>query len=142
MGGFDGKSEVGGVLDSYDVGKGVWESWEFEADGVRGPGRRSVAALLALKVDGRLWLVTGAGEADPSVLGHEGAGKMLGDWWGWDVEGREWRRVEVGGERPEPRGWFGGAVVGGGNDVERMVVVGGLGGDNERIGDAWELRFE
>jgi hypothetical protein len=147
FGGFDGEKEIGGVLDWYDVGKGEWgESVRFEADGVKGPGARSVAGLVPVVVGdgkGKLYLVAVFGEADPSSLGHEGAGKMLGDVWAFDVEGRKWRKVDdsatAGSDgKPAPRGWFGAAAVGPG----QLAVVGGLGEDNDRLGDAWVLEFE
>ena len=146
FGGFDGEREIGGVLDVFDVGNGEWEeSIAFEADGVRGPGARSVAGLVPVVIgsgdgEGKLYLIAIFGEADPSSLGHEGAGKMLGDVWAFDVEGGEWMKVDdgqVGGEKPAPRGWFGAVTVGPG----RLAVVGGLGEDNERLGDAWVLEF-
>ena len=128
----------------YDVAKGEWgKSVVFEADGVKGPGARSVAGLVPVVVSGeRLYLVAVFGEAGPSSLGHEGAGKMLGDVWAFDVEGEKWVRVNdtqsgSGSERPAPRGWFGAAAAGPG----RLAVVGGLGEDNERLGDAWVLEF-
>jgi hypothetical protein len=140
------------VLDVYDVGKGKWESSvEFKADGVDGPRARSVAGLVPVVLrgnggdggdeDGKLYLVAAFGEADPSSLGHEGAGKMLGDVWAFDVDGGKWLRVDdaqSGGEKPAPRGWFGTAAVGPG----RLAVVGGLGEDNKRLADAWVLEFE
>lgn len=140
FGGFDGKQEVGGALDSYDVKSGKWETFAFEADGVQGPGPRSVTALLSVVLEGRVFLVTLFGEADPSSLGHAGAGKMLGDLWAFDVEERSWRVVRAEGSKdgtPAPRGWFGAAVVG----ESRIVVAGGLGEDNGRLGDAWGLEF-
>ena len=144
FGGFDGEREIGGLLDVYDVAKGEWgKSVEFEADGVKGPGARSVAGLVPVVVSGeKLYLIAIFGEADPSSLGHEGAGKMLGDVWAFDVEGEKWVRVNdtqsgSGSERPAPRGWFGAAAAGPG----RLAVVGGLGEDNERLGDAWVLEF-
>lgn len=141
MGGFDGKVEIGGSLDSFDVQGGKWETFEFSPDGVNGPGSRSVAALLPVKVAGKLFLVTAFGEADPSSLGHAGAGKMLKDVWAFDVEGKDWRKVDADtgkdGE-PLPRGWFGAVVVG----ESKVVVVGGLGEDNDRLGDAWCLEFQ
>jgi hypothetical protein len=65
---------------------------------------------------------------------------MLGDVWAFDVEGGRWVRVDdtqSGSGRPAPRGWFGAAAVGPG----RLAVVGGLGEDNERLGDAWVLEL-
>ncbi|KAM0712041.1 hypothetical protein Q7P37_011135 [Cladosporium fusiforme] len=141
MGGFDGEKEIGGTLDSFDLESGKWESFGFEADGVQGPGPRSVATLLPVVLNGRMHLVTVFGEADPSSLGHAGAGKMLGDIWALDVEERIWRIVDADGKKdgtPAARGWFGVAVV----DESGVVVVGGLGEDNDRLGDAWSLDFK
>jgi len=144
FGGFDGKREIGGLIDCFDVDRGEWgDSVEFVADGVEGPRARSVAGFVPVYVGGgkRLVLIAIFGEADPSSLGHEGAGKMLGDVWAFDVEGRRWAKVDdtaTTSQRPAPRGWFGAAAVGRG----RLAVVGGLGEDNERLGDAWVLDFE
>jgi hypothetical protein len=72
-----------------------------------------------------------------------GAGKMLGDGWVYRVEQRGWRRVETrdGEEGPRGRGWFDADVVRvEGKDA--VVVVGGLGEENERLDDLWILKFE
>lgn len=140
MGGFDGKEEIGGVVDSFDLASNEWESFAFQANGANGPGARSVAALLPLKVHGREFLVTGLGEADPSSLGHAGAGKMLGDVWAFDLAERVWLKLNIGegpDGKPAPRGWFGAVAV---NDSV-LAVAGGLGEDNERLGDLWTLKF-
>jgi len=143
FGGFDGEKEIGGFVDCFDVGSGEWEeSVEFVADGKEGPGARSVAGFVPVVIGGgKLVLVAVFGEADPSSLGHEGAGKMLGDVWAFDVGEKKWMRVDEssqgGSGRPAARGWFGAAAVGQG----RLAVVGGLGEDNERLGDAWVLEF-
>jgi hypothetical protein len=140
MGGFDGKEEIGGFVDSFDLGSGKWESFGFQVDGVKGPGARSVGTLLPVKVDGKQYLVTVFGEADPSSLGHAGAGKMLEDGWAFDLKGQTWERLEIkkGAEgKPAPRGWFGATAV----SDSVLAVVGGLGEDNERLGDMWALEF-
>jgi hypothetical protein len=67
---------------------------------------------------------------------------MLGDVWAFDVEGQKWMKVDdstaAGNDgKPAPRGWFGAAAVG----MGQLAVVGGLGEDNERLGDAWVLEF-
>lgn len=134
MNGFDGQREMGGAVDVFDTARGAWETVEFPPDGVWGPVPRSVGGLVG--VGGRL--VTMFGERDPSVLGHQGAGKMLGDVWVFDVEGRKWEEVRAGvegeGDGPVARGWFDVDVVDGG-----VVVHGGLGEDNGRLGDLWRL---
>jgi hypothetical protein len=136
MNGFDGKTEQGGALDCYDPETDSWSTLAYEPDGVRGPEARSVSALLPLIVDGRDVLVTMFGERDPSSLGHAGAGKMLDDVWGFDLETKNWGKVEITGERPEGRGWFGSGALG-----EEAVVQGGLNEKNERLGDLWVLRI-
>lgn len=141
MGGFDGKQELGGSVDSFDPASNTWESYEFPADGLEGPGARSVAALLPLKIAEKYYLVTVFGEADPSNLGHAGAGKMLGDVWTFDLEKQVWSKLDVedGPDGvPAARGWFGATAI----DQSSLAVVGGLGEDNERLSDAWILIFE
>lgn len=141
MGGFDGKKEIGGSVESFDLASGQWESTAFSADGSNGPGPRSVAALLPLTISGKVYLVTVFGEADPSSLGHSGAGKMLGDVWAYDIEQQQWLKVNTGESAegaPAPRGWFGASSV----NEKVLAVVGGLGEDNERLEDAWTLGFE
>ncbi|KAF4178029.1 hypothetical protein CNMCM8694_001968 [Aspergillus lentulus] len=138
MNGFDGKSEQGGCVDVYSPEANTWSSYEFVADGVRGPEARSVSALLPVRIGGRVALVTLFGERDPSALGHQGAGKMLDDVWVFDVEDRSWRRVDVqGAERPCARGWFAADVL----DEDAIVVQGGLDESNGRLGDVWILSF-
>lgn len=136
MNGFDGKTEQGGSVDIYSPEFNLWDSFSFAADGNRGPSPRSVGALLPVAKDGRIYLVTLFGERDPSSLGHQGAGKMLGDAWAFDIASQVWSAVGVDGESPDPRGWFDADVVG-----ESIVVHGGLGESNNRLGDVWTLEF-
>lgn len=138
MGGFDGKEEIGGSVDSFDLVSNKWESIYFRADGSNGPGARSVAALLPLVLAGKHCLVSVFGEADPSSLGHAGAGKMLEDAWVLDIEAKTWSKLEVREDRdgkPAPRGWFGATAI----SDHLLAVVGGLGEDNERLSDIWTL---
>ncbi|CAG8889773.1 unnamed protein product [Penicillium egyptiacum] len=138
MNGFDGKQEQGGRVDVYEPGTNVWSSHSFVSDSVTGPSPRSVAALLPVVLSGRVYLVTLFGERDPSSLGHQGAGKMLGDVWVFDIETKLWTKVEgQGDERPAPRGWFDADVF----DAGSIVVHGGLGESNDRLGDLWTLEF-
>lgn len=141
MNGFDGKTEQGGALDVYDPAKDSWASIEFAADGKQGPGARSVAALLPVSVDGAASLLTLFGESDPSSLGHQGAGKMLSDVWMYSLDDGKWAQIVAeGGEVPDGRGWFDADVVKqDGRDC--VVVIGGLGGSNDRLDDAWLLTF-
>lgn len=141
MNGFDGKTEQGGTLDVFDEASNSWSSLEFMPDGKTGPGARSVAALVPVHKDGSIILVTLFGESDPSSLGHLGAGKMLNDSWTYSVKDNTWAKVIWPSvEVPQARGWFDADVVSMDGD-EGIVVVGGLGESNERLDDAWLLRF-
>ncbi|CAI7638382.1 unnamed protein product [Penicillium glandicola] len=137
MNGFDGEREQGGKVDVYEPEGNLWSSYSFVSDGVAGPSPRSVGALLPVVVSNRVYLVTLFGERDPSSLGHQGAGKMLGDVWVFDVEDKLWTKVEAQGERPNPRGWFDADVL----DAGSIVVQGGLGESNNRLGDVWTLEL-
>ncbi|RYP35055.1 hypothetical protein DL767_003960 [Monosporascus sp. MG133] len=120
---------------------------------------------------GREYLVLMLGERDPSGSGHEAAGKFWDDVWVfqvppvsktaasftdavWRAAGRktgegEWTPVQTGpyddeeeldARGPGPRGWFASAPLG---DLEEggVVLFGGLGEDNRRLGDAWIFRL-
>lgn len=138
MNGFDGNHEQGGVLDILDLQAHKWTSTEFRADGVSGPEARSVSSLLPVEIDGSASLVTMFGERDPSNLGHAGAGKMLGDWWIYDIAAGEWRRgTAASGEGPAARGWFDADSL----NTSKIVVAGGLNEANERLDDVWVLSF-
>jgi hypothetical protein len=140
MNGFDGTKELGGSIDVYDMNKNTWSNKSYTADGKDGPSARSVGALLYALVEGKEYLITLFGEADPSSLGHQGAGKMLSDIWAYDLEEEHWIQVEPkdGAERPVARGWFGADQL----ERNRVLVVGGLDDGNQRLGDAWSLTFE
>lgn len=141
MNGFDGKSEQGGNLDIYSPETNSWDSHAYQPDGKHGPSPRSVSSLLPINLGGREFLVTLFGERDPSSLGHQGAGKMLSDIWAFNIEDKKWQEVTCQGpELPLARGWFDADVSG----ANTIVVHGGLGELNERLGDVWtlELRME
>lgn len=142
MGGFDGKHELGGEIDIYDIASDQWSTHTFSADGNEGPGCRSVGTLLAINVRGRPYLVTAFGESDPSALGHAGAGNMLPDAWLWDIETKKWSKIvpDEGAKVPQPRGWFAADVVNV-EGKEGIIVQGGLAEDNQRLDDAWVLSF-
>ncbi|KAK4498050.1 hypothetical protein PRZ48_010706 [Zasmidium cellare] len=140
MNGFDGKMEQGGKLDVYDIAKDSWSTIEFAADGKGGPGARSVAALVPVRIGGGVSLVTLFGESDPSSLGHQGAGKMLSDIWAYEIGKGVWSQVETSGGQPDARGWFDADVVTV-DGKEGIAVGGGLGESNERLGDFWLLSF-
>ncbi|OJK01901.1 hypothetical protein ASPACDRAFT_8362, partial [Aspergillus aculeatus ATCC 16872] len=140
MNGFDGTREQGGAVDVYDPVADVWSTIGFVADGVVGPRARSVGCLLAAKTRlGRWVLVTMFGECDPSSLGHQGAGGMLGDVWVFDLEGRKWVFVHGEGDKPAARGWFAADVLEGSGSSVSVVVHGGLAESNERLGDVRRL---
>lgn len=134
------------------------------------PVPRSVAAFEAITVGGgREYLVLAMGERDPSSDGHAGAGKFLDDVWLFQVpplgmstasvtaavlqavgrktgEGK-WTKVDLApydddnsDEMPEQRGWLSSAVM---VDLEESAILvwGGLGEDNQRLGDGWILRL-
>ncbi|KAF4996934.1 hypothetical protein FDECE_12257 [Fusarium decemcellulare] len=139
--GFDGKTEQGGSLDVFDIAAGSWSTISYKPDSINGPEPRSVSTLLPVTVQGKVYLVTMFGERDPSSLGHAGAGKMLSDAWAFDVQEGVWQKVETESEVPSARGWFDADVAKDevGNDI--IVVHGGLGEDNQRLGDVWKLVF-
>jgi hypothetical protein len=143
MHGFDGKAEQGGSIDIFDLAKVSWSTETYPADNETGPAARSVCALFVITIQGREKLVTLFGERDPSSLGHAGAGKMLGDVWIYDIADKKWTMLTPGGsdEVPEPRGWFAADVVRGKDGKQSIIVHGGLGENNERLGDVWLLRF-
>ncbi|KAK5721947.1 hypothetical protein LTR15_006541 [Elasticomyces elasticus] len=144
MNGFDGKQEVGGSVDVYDPKSNAWTSIPFDADGRLGPGARSVGALLPVNISGGTHLITFFGESDPSSLGHQGAGKMLSDVWAYDITTGTWEQivaeVEGGKAPPAARGWFDADVIET-STGEAVAVSGGLGEQNERLGDTWLLTF-
>lgn len=141
MNGFDGTSEQGGAIDVYNIGTNAWSTISFKPDSVHGPEPRSVGALVAVRIEGKDYLLTMFGERDPSSLGHAGAGKMLGDVWAFDVEHEEWSKIEPKGEAPAPRGWFDADVTQGHDGNYAVIVHGGLAEDNSRHGDVWKLQF-
>lgn len=141
FGGFAGY-ELGARLDIYDPSTEEWTCTE-----IQGPEARSVHALMpyACANDASIVALMFFGERDPAPveLGHNGAGKFHEDVWALRYEptgelerGFAFERVQVEGEAPEPRGWFG-AGVWREEGRERAVVYGGLNGKNERLGDLW-----
>jgi len=138
MNGFDGTKEQGGILDVFDPVDSSWSSIAFTADGREGPAPRSVSCLLPLNIRGNQGLLTMFGEYDPSNLGHQGAGKMLGDTWIFDISSQTWREIVFQSlDRPSPRGWFATDVV----DGTRILIQGGLSASNDRLDDLWLLEL-
>lgn len=120
---------------------------------------------------GREYLILLLGEQSPSDAGHEAAGKFWSDVWAFQVppigmtaasfkdaflqatgrktgEGK-WSRlslepyddeVDADARGPEARGWFASAAIG---DLEEagVVLLGGVGETNERLGDGWIFRL-
>lgn len=142
FGGFNGKTEVGGVIDHVDLGSAVdraqWQTIAFAPgpnDKAACPGARSVTGLHTL-TNGTLITLFGEGKPSPTG-GHDAAGNFYGDVWIFDPTTSEWTEVEQKGDGPGERGWFS-------SDVrdEGIVVWGGLNGQNERIPDGWILKLE
>ncbi|KAG8408046.1 hypothetical protein J3459_018230 [Metarhizium acridum] len=140
MGGFDGSSEQGGILDSYVPASRTWQSTSFSPDGIHGPGARSVATLLSLRSAEQHVLLTMFGESDPSSLGHAGAGKMLRDAWIFNIRDSAWKKVVFEGDVPVARGWFSADVLLG-DDRDAVIIHGGLAEDNSRLGDVWRMEL-
>jgi len=144
MNGFDGTKEQGGSLDVFDLLSNTWSTQNYLPDGISGPEPRSVSALLSLKLRGKPSLVTMFGERDPSSLGHQGAGKMLADAWAYSLEAGTWSKINASGDAdgfPDARGWFAADVATRVAGMESILVHGGLGESNERLGDIWLLNF-
>ncbi|KAF2648263.1 galactose oxidase [Lophiostoma macrostomum CBS 122681] len=142
MNGFDGTQEQGGSIDIFDLDTNTWSSKIFQPDGNDGPEARSVSVLLPFTFRNKAKLLTLFGERDPSSLGHAGAGKMLDDVWVYDIYEEWWTKIPTAGDDgvPDPRGWFDADVVEGTHGPS-VVVHGGLGEDNERLGDIWLMSF-
>ncbi|EKJ76590.1 hypothetical protein FPSE_03256 [Fusarium pseudograminearum CS3096] len=140
MNGFDGNVEQGGALDIYDIEARSWSTISYTPDGIQGPEARSVSTLVPLSIQNNSYLLTMFGERDPSSLGHAGAGKMLSDVWVFDTETNLWLKIETR-NGPVARGWFDADVVKAEDAKGAVVVHGGLGEDNERLGDVWCLQF-
>ena len=154
FGGFNGKTEMGGSIDSLDLrmagdalGNAPWRTRTFGdtaglgredvedlTSGGKVPGARSVHDLLPV---GKR-LVTLFGEGRPSHTGgHDAAGNFWDDIWAYDITSGTWEELAIQGPRPSPRGWF--AATG---DDGRVVIWGGLNAKNERLDDGWILSAE
>ncbi|RUP48999.1 kelch repeat protein [Jimgerdemannia flammicorona] len=139
FGGFNG-NELDD-LRTYSIATDVWSSPTVLTSSR--PPARSVHGLVHL---GDSRLVTLYGEKDPSLVGHEGAGKFWDDIWVLDIhEGGqkvEWRQVTIDGAagsgghvvKPKDRGWFQAVAWKG-----KVVLSGGLDVDNGRLGDLFVL---
>jgi Galactose oxidase, central domain len=156
-----GKGEMAVIAET-----GSWEKVVAEGDNAS-PGKRSVAGLHPLTTgQGRNYLLCMLGEKTPSNEGHKGAGEFWDDIWSFQIQPtgmtgaslkdaarqmvgakiaeNSWARVDVSeysktdgkAPTPSPRGWFASTYD---DDYDRMSVVlwGGIGADNERLGDGW-----
>jgi len=166
---FDDQSGKGEL--ALSVGKGKWETVMIRAES-SAPAYRSVAGLHPINTgQGRMFLLLFLGERDPSTSGHEAAGRFWDDVWSYQLhpEGmtaasfkdatREaigtrtgegaWAQVQIleakrSGDvqaHPGPRGWF---ASGSDRDIDAGSVVlwGGIGENNQRLGDGWILTVE
>ncbi|KAG9286319.1 hypothetical protein G9A89_014306 [Geosiphon pyriformis] len=156
FGGFNGTTETND-LQVFDIEKKEWfQPQNLKEDLVVSP--RSVHGFVSLPKNGLL--VTLYGEHNPSTLGHLGAGKFLDDVWALRLESNnekdkiEWYPVEILelGEgtsianpstnstplsnKPTPRGWFPAAAW-----DDKIILYGGLDGENKRLDDLWVLEF-
>jgi N-acetylneuraminic acid mutarotase len=143
MNGFDGTTEQGGSIDIFDIAAKSWSTETFKADGNDGPEARSVCVLLPVQLAQKDKLLTLFGEHDPSALGHAGAGKMLSDVWIYDISENWWTQLHPNESNgvPAPRGWFDADVIKNTSGNDSIVVHGGLGENNERLSDVWQLSF-
>lgn len=143
MNGFDGTTEQGGSVDTFDIANNSWSTKTFKAGGRGGPSPRSVCTLLPVRLAQKDKLLTLFGEHDPSAEGHAGAGKMLSDVWIYDISEEWWTQLHPTGSDgvPEPRGWFDADVVKSSSGNDSVVIHGGLAEKNERLTDVWLLSF-
>lgn len=162
FGGFDGKTEAGGAIDSLGLSaspgsnagsnKGAQEEWKSTVFGEQTglgrdaaqtklegkedyPGPRSVSGLHHVGGD-RLILLYGEGR--PSHTGgHDAAGSFWDDVWAYDPKEQRWSKVEITGDKPDARGWFASDA----GEVG-LALSGGLDDSNTRLSDTWVLRFD
>lgn len=128
FGGFNGE-EIGEGLDTFDT---TTQEWKTTSDGTQPPAR-SVHALHF--INGHLVMLHGERDPAPVALGHDGAGKFHSDVWVHGDKG--WEEATSETEGPQSRGWFASAVW---ND--KIVVSGGLNGQNERLNDLFLLEIQ
>lgn len=143
MNGFDGTTEVGGSIDIFDISSNKWTTESFGANGYDGPEARSVCVLLPVHLARKDKILTLFGERDPSSQGHAGAGKMLSDAWIYDIVENWWTQLHPMSNDgvPDPRGWFDADVIKAETGNDSIVIHGGLGENNERLTDVWQLKF-
>ncbi|KAH7102715.1 hypothetical protein BKA62DRAFT_617090 [Auriculariales sp. MPI-PUGE-AT-0066] len=150
-GGFAGyQLGAGNELDIYLPSKNEWTTVQPSTpDGC--PGPRSVHGFAGVNLQGsdddadNLIAVMFLGERETSVHGHAGAGTFWDDIWGLFQQRGSflWRKLEVSGKAPSPRGWFAYASVDSSpderNKIARILLHGGLLSDNKRSGESYVL---
>jgi hypothetical protein len=63
---------------------------------------------------------------------------MLRDMWAFDIESQKWEEIVAeDSDLPFARGWFDADIAG----ENTIVVHGGLGESNERLGDVWTIEL-
>ena len=90
-------------------------------------------------------IVVFGGEVDPSERGHEGAGGFCNDVMVLDTAKRQWRPATLAGEAPTARGWSSMATIAADDKTGKLLVFGGLSGDDEaprRLDDTQVLELK
>lgn len=117
----------------------MWKSRPFTI----GPGKRSVATFLPHPSYPSTKAILIFGEKSPSSDGHNAAGTFWSDIWVYDFENDEWEEARVENAHALNQGalgWGAGAIEIG-DDVNQIVIWGGLNEHNERIGSGWKVRI-
>ena len=135
IGGFAGK-EMNDVFQ-YNLRTQVWQTVYLH--GTEDNKIRPFSVSCGGVLNGDLIVFFG-GEVDPSAKGHEGAGGFSNDC--QFFSGKTGKFLGSNSDAPKPlqRGWTSAAVLA---DANRMVVFGGLSGDDEspvRLNDLWVLQ--
>ncbi|KAH7890547.1 galactose oxidase [Phlebopus sp. FC_14] len=143
-------------LDIYIPSTNSWTIVHPAADSAhKFPGPRSVHGLVPFTIPASAASSLGGtkvpiallyyGERDASALGHAGAGKFWDDVWLLLASPSanpasaelQWKKLEVKGESPTPRGWFPPASYVTSEGKTRVVLTGGLLGTNDRSQEVW-----
>lgn len=69
---------------------------------------------------------------------------MLSDVWVYDIAENWWMPLPTSGTdgMPDPRGWFDADIATGPDGQPSIIVHGGLGENNKRLTDVWQLSFQ
>merc|ERR1711894_493416 len=124
-------------IHKYNIATNTWRTMTEVL-----PTARSVA--VAEFVSDKIVLV--GGEVEPSARGHAGAGNFSDKATVITLKDNHdgLLTVEAEYQGPSSRGWSAGAVWRSSSEEDKMVVVGGLTGDDEqpiRLGDVWMGSF-